>query len=427
MDEGAYSNPAIVAAINDLFVPIKVDNDRHPDINARYNMGGWPSTVFLTPDGAVLYGETYVPPERMLGVVKYIADYYAANKAEIAGQIEAHRVEKASMSPSELTAEIPASVVAAIDAGFDPRYGGFGSAPKFPHAEAILFAIEHGGLEQVVDKTLEGMSAGGMYDRFAGGFFRYSTTADWSIPHFEKMLQDNAQLSSVCLMACSATGNERWRSVALDVHRWLLAVMRDPETGTFAGSQDADGEESYYRLPLTERAKRPTPYIDRTVYADWNALAASSLVSRYKLTGEGDILEAARQGYAFVTERLEGRHYYANGEASGTRGLLGDAAALCAAATDLAEATGDGKYLADARRFADSILDDLTDAGTGAFFDRPAAEDALGALARGHIDFRLNSDACYALLRLSLACEEDRYRLASAKRVKISTPNLPRK
>ena len=260
---GTYSNPEVQKRILDGFIPIKVDNDRRPDINARYNMGGWPTTAFLTPDGDTLYGETYVPPPRMVALLDYIADLYRNSKESIleqAAQMRAQRAESEALTASDLNPDTTATVIAAIKRNFDFAYGGFGSQPKFPHPDALRLTLEEYARTQdpelrvIAEKTLHGMADGGMYDQFAGGFFRYSTTRDWSIPHFEKMLEDNAKLTSVYALASQVLDDPYYMEVVKTAHKWLLTDMRDPETGAFAGSQDADKEEAYYGQPLSVRA-----------------------------------------------------------------------------------------------------------------------------------------------------------------------------
>jgi uncharacterized protein YyaL (SSP411 family) len=285
--------------ISDNFIPIKVDNDRRPDINARYNMGGWPTTAFLTPAGATLYGETYVTPSRMIGLLDHITEVYKSSKDQIAEQtaeVSAQRMASETLNPSSLDPATTETVLVAIRRNFDPQFGGFGREPKFPHPDTLRLVLETYAatkeikLREIAEKTLHGMADGGMYDRFAGGFFRYSTTRDWSIPHFEKMLEDNAKLTSVYCLASQILEDDYYLEVVKSAHNWLLSDMRDPETGAFAGSQDADKEEAYYGEPLSVRTAMPTPYIDRTVYTNWNSLMVSALVARYKITSEVTIL-----------------------------------------------------------------------------------------------------------------------------------------
>ena len=433
---GTYSDPEVQKRILEGFIPIKVDNDRRPDINARYNMGGWPTTAFLTPDGDTLYGETYVPPPRMIALLDYIADLYRNSKESIleqAAQMRQQRAESEALTASDLDPDTTANVLKAIRRNFDPVYGGFGSQPKFPHPDALRLALEEYArtqdpeLRAVAERTLHGMADGGMYDHFAGGFFRYSTTRDWSIPHFEKMLEDNAKLTSVYALASQVLGDPYYLEVVKTAHTWLLSDMRDPETGAFAGSQDADKEEAYYGQPLDVRATLPTPFIDRTVYTGWNALMVSVLVARYKLTGESDMLEAAERTMTYICPKgkpvadvygLGMAHCYVNGVGQEPGGLLVDQNAVINAALDLYEATGNTVYKDDAEHYALFITSGLVDMDDG-FVDSLLSTEAIGDLARPKKEIGDNADAALALIRLSGFTEDAKYKQAAERALRL--------
>ena len=433
---GTYSDPEVQKRILEGFIPIKVDNDRRPDINARYNMGGWPTTAFLTPDGDTLYGETYVPPPRMIALLDYIADLYRNSKDSIleqAAQMRQQRAESEALTASDLDPDTTATVLKAIRRNFDPVYGGFGSQPKFPHPDALRLALEEYArtqdpeLRAVAERTLHGMADGGMYDHFAGGFFRYSTTRDWSIPHFEKMLEDNAKLTSVYALASQVLDDPYYLEVVKTAHTWLLSDMRDPETGAFAGSQDADKEEAYYGQPLDVRATLPTPFIDRTVYTGWNALMVSVLVARYKLTGESDMLEAAERTMTYICPKgkpvadvygLGMAHCYVNGVGQEPGGLLVDQNAVINAALDLYEATGNTVYKDDAEHYALFITSGLVDMDDG-FVDSLLSTEAIGDLARPKKEIGDNADAALALIRLSGFTEDAKYKQAAERALRL--------
>ncbi|MDQ2688483.1 MAG: DUF255 domain-containing protein, partial [Armatimonadota bacterium] len=183
---GTYSHSEVQKRIAENFIPIKVDNDRRPDVNARYNMGGWPTTTFLTPDGETLYGETYVPPNRMVALLDYMSNIWKTQRESVAEQTAQMRAQRAASEENapadDLDADTVPTVIKAIKGHFDSVHGGFGSQPKFPHPDALLLAVEQSAqtqdteLREVAVKTLRGMADGGMYDQYAGGFFRYSTT-----------------------------------------------------------------------------------------------------------------------------------------------------------------------------------------------------------------------------------------------------------
>ncbi len=442
---GTYSDPDVQRRIAAEFVPIKVDNDRRPDINARYNMGGWPTTAFLTPEGETLYGETYVPPGRMVALLDHIAGLWRTQRDEIRAQTAQARTQRAADDQPPPAAELDpntvATVTAALKRNFDSAYGGFGTHPKFPHPDALLFALEQHArtgdaeLREVAVKTMRGMAGGGMYDQYAGGFFRYSTTRDWSVPHFEKMLEDNAKLTRVYAFAAQLLGDESLMDTVRSAHGWLLSDMRDPATGAFAGSQDADKEEAYYGQPLSARATMPMPYIDRTVYAGWNALMVSSLVARYEVTGETDILATAQQAQQFLydkmsvyygkaTERdscqvlLAVRHFHADGRPQGSVGLLSDQTSFLSASLDLHEATGLPIYKRWATETADYTLALLEDRVANGFFDLSPEPDAVGELAHPKKEMGDNADAALALLRLAALTDDLTYREAAERALK---------
>jgi len=447
---GTYSNPEVQKRIQENFIPIKVDNDRRPDINARYNMGGWPTTAFLTPDGDTLYGETYVPPPRMVALLDYIADLYRNSKDDMleqAAQMRAQRAESEALSASDLDPDTTATVLKAIKRNFDFAYGGFtpssGSGqPKFPHPDALRLTLEEyartgdAELRVIAEKTLHGMADGGMYDQFAGGFFRYSTTRDWSIPHFEKMLEDNAKLTAVYALASQVLDDPYYLQVVKSAHHWLLSDMCDPTTGAFAGSQDADKEEAYYGQPLSVRATLPTPFIDRTVYTGWNALMVSALAARYKVTGEAEILDAASNTLRFLIESVSTcygevneadttdiltamYHFHTQEGAQGSIGLLSDQTALICATLDLYQATGDALCRRWAEEAADYIVTALEDKDAGGFFDLAPDPNAIGELARPKKEIGDNADAALALIRLSGFTEDAQYRQAGERALRL--------
>ena len=437
MHTGTYINDEVKQRIADHFIPIKVDNDRRPDINARYNMGGWPSTVFLNPNGEILYGETYVHPERMISLLDYIADFYTNKKDQLSAQTEdirARRAETEATTLQSIDPETSAEVAASLNRNFDAVYGGFGKEPKFPHPAALLFAIERSvtyGDKQmriIVERTLEGMAGGGMYDKYAGGFFRYSTTRDWSVPHFEKMLEDNARLIAVYAASAAAFDDDKYIKVADSVRGWLVDVMLNSVTGMFSGSQDADEEERYYGEPLDIRATMPTPYIDPTVYCSWNALAISGFTRSYQVAGDASLLATAIKGYDFLKQRLTHingdatdwnaalttQRYLSNNVPEGTKALLVDQTEFANAALTLYETTSEPAYLLDAAHAANTIVDTLI-ADSGGFMDVAPLPDAIGELARPSIELQENSEAALMLLRLSTITGIPKYRLAAEK------------
>ncbi len=425
MDETTYSHAGIIDLINREYVPIRVDNDVRPDINQRYNMGGWPSTAFLTSSGDILTGATYLPPDQMADALTKIATYYRTNQPEIATRVLEARKRTGSAvarSAASLDDELVDSVLAAVTAAYDPEYGGFGSAPKFPQTDAILLLLEQAQLRSDPElrhravHTLEQMAGGGTYDHVEGGFFRYSTTQDWSVPHFEKMLEDHAGL----VLGLSLAGIE---TVLDSTTGYLDRVLREPKTGLYAGSQDAD--EHYYSMDADERAQRPAPYVDRRVYTSWNAaLAIGYLDAALRLDRP-----ALREHAAKQLERLF-RDAYRRGQgmthAEGVGGQLADQVWSLWAALRAHQAGLGDQWMPAALDLAVNLDEVYGDPNLGGFFDH-ARTDSLGRLAEPIKPLVENSIAAMALVELDiLAGDPAAPFLVRARRSLESVAALPR-
>jgi uncharacterized protein len=397
MDETTYSRPDVIDIINREYVPVRVDNDVRPDINQRYNMGGWPTTAFLTSSGDILTGGTYLPPDQMASALTRVASYYRANQAEIAGQVlEARRRSAAELArgAGALDARLVDGVLDSVKRAYDPEYGGFGPAPKFPQTDALLLLLEQSMLREEPElrrmavHTLERMTRGGTYDQVEGGFFRYSTTQDWSVPHFEKMLEDHGGL----VLALSLAGMTAELDRTMD---YLDRVLRDPQTGLYAGSQDAD--EHYYSLDADGRAALPPPYVDRRVFTAWNAGLLVAYLDVAVRHDRPPILEAAR---AWLDALL--RHAETSREEEGAPQLLGDQAWLLLATMRAFEAGLGSSLLQTATALADRMQPLFADSERGGYFDHAGGQD-LGRLGDRIKPLAENSVAAIALLELAAA------------------------
>ena len=285
MDGESYEDPAVAELLNRDFVCIKVDRDERPDVDARYQravqalsgQGGWPLTAFLTPEGEVFVGGTYFPPDNnaygrpgFRRVLMEIARAFREEQERIttnAHAIRAHVVQTLDEAkPGVVSADLVSGAADQMAKLFDVRYGGFGSAPKFPHPAAIEFLLarwhdSRGGLawqREIVEKTLTGMARGGVRDHLGGGFHRYSVDERWIVPHFEKMSYDNSELLHAYLSAYQAFGTPLFKEVATGIVDWVLEVMADKEHGAFATSQDADltfGDDGDYWTWTVDEAK----------------------------------------------------------------------------------------------------------------------------------------------------------------------------
>jgi uncharacterized protein len=266
MERESFEDPAVAAFLNEHFISIKVDREERPDLDQIYmtavqlltKQGGWPMSMFLTPSLKPFYGGTYFPPQDAYGrpsfrrLLESLADAWKSRRAEVDGSADNITEHVRLAGALEITADsldpqILSRVVPALSRGFDAVHGGFGSAPKFPHAlelQLLLRIWQKTGDEtslQMVSQSLDHMARGGIYDHLGGGFHRYSTDERWLAPHFEKMLYDNALLSMVYLEAFQSTGKTLYREVVVDTLDYVLREMTSPE-GAFFSTQDADSE-----------------------------------------------------------------------------------------------------------------------------------------------------------------------------------------
>ena len=268
MERESFENEEIAAVMNDLFINIKVDREERPDLDEIYmnaiqimtRQGGWPMTVFLTPDLKPFYGGTYYPPTDRYGrpgfpkVMHAVAEAFSDQNVQVlqqADQITTHLAQMGNVVDPhdyELTEELMQNAFQQYRSQFDSQHGGFGNAPKFPPSMGLPFLLRywhHSGNAnalEMVELTLEKMARGGMYDQLGGGFHRYSTDAHWLVPHFEKMLYDNAQLVVAYFEAYQATQKPFYRDIATETLDYVLREMYDPENGGFYSTQDADSE-----------------------------------------------------------------------------------------------------------------------------------------------------------------------------------------
>lgn len=382
MDETSYSDRAVIDLINKRFVPVRVDSDRNPDINRRYNQGGWPTTAFLDARGTLLAGATYIPPEAMRAALERISELYANHEIEVAEQDPDH------LFPAAKTVGLDLGMVeesgAQILRAWDRAHGGLGREPKFPQTEALALALElyadEGNTEYLVfaRTSLEAMIRGNLLDKVEGGFFRYSTTRDWSIPHYEKMLSDNAGLVSVLLKAYNATGAEIFRRTAGETADFIVRTLSDGAS-RFYGSQDAD--ERYYLLGAAERAGLSPPPVDTTVYSDLAARAAVSLLAEGTALGRPEHVALALSSLEFLWSESylpgEGMAHYHDGRAH-RRGLLHDNVEAAAAFLSAFAHGGGNHHLERAGSLLRIVMDDHWDGERSLFLDTAPGSNLPG-------------------------------------------------
>ena len=369
MDETTYSDLSVIAFINENFIPVRVDEDRRPDVDSLYNQGGWPSTVVLTAEGAVISGGTYIPPDGMLPWLAQSSALHAQQKGKSETAIGKKEVEEpikekgGSPDRNDIT-----RIMQMIQASHDDEYGGFGSGQKFPNPDAVDFLLAEyvrdrdDIVKKIITTTLDHMASGEIFDAVAGGFFRYATRPDWSEPHYEKMLDSNAGIIRNYATANRILGDSTYRKIMLSTMNYLMTYLYDRKSGAFFGSQDAD--ETYYRKK--ERRGLKPPFVDRTIYADSNAQMIMALLAVSDATGSREYLRMARKTADFITSALytpkEGiYHYHLEGKKF-ANGMLSDNVLFGLALIDLYNATGERSYI--------RLADDLAHHVINRFYDK---------------------------------------------------------
>jgi uncharacterized protein len=454
MAHESFEDAEVAQAVNTGFVAVKVDREERPDIDAVYmaattaltGQGGWPMTCFLTPTGEPFYCGTYFPREQLLQLLAAVSDAWAGQRSEVdaTGWRVASRLREISApaTPVAIGESALAAAVTSLQARFDRGRGGFGAAPKFPPSMVLEFLLRHhartgsGPALEMAERTCEAMARGGIYDQLGGGFARYAVDAGWVVPHFEKMLYDNAQLLRVYTHLWRATGRRLPRRVALETAEFLLRDLRTPE-GAFASALDADttGVEglTYVWTPqqladvlgeddgrlaadllsvtpsgtfehgtstlqlardpvddgwwaaakerlLAARDRRPQPARDDKVVTSWNGLAIAGLSDAGALFQEPRLVEAATAcaDHILDTHWSEGRlaRTSRGGRRGTAHGVADDYGNLAEGLLALHQATGNARWLEAAGEVLESSLERFT-APEGGFYDSAVDAEQL--------------------------------------------------
>jgi uncharacterized protein YyaL (SSP411 family) len=492
MERECFEDEAIAAQMNEHFVCVKVDREERPDVDAIYmeavqlmtGHGGWPLNVFVTPEQVPFYAGTYFPPEPRHGlpswpmVLKAVAEAWATKRGDIRAQNEAMaarlagaaRLQSAQAPPGEQVLE---DAVAELRSQFDAADGGWGGAPKFPASSTIEFLLRRGERTMTI-YTLRSMASGGIHDQVGGGFARYSVDSTWTVPHFEKMLYDNALLARAYLHGWQVGGDPILRRTAQETLDWSLREMTGPE-GAFYSALDADSEgvegkfyvwsidelravlgddadeaiawfgasergnfdganilESRGAEPAPEarqriraallqaRSQRIRPGLDDKRLTAWNALMISALAEAGAVLEREDYLAAARRAAAFVLEEMrspEGHllRTYNAGEAK-LNAYLEDHAFLLEALLTLYEATFEPRWFHAARELGDAMIERFEDPERGGFFQTSSDHEQLVARRKEIDDSPIpsgQSSAAFGLLRLAALTGEARYEQAA--------------
>jgi uncharacterized protein YyaL (SSP411 family) len=487
MERESFEDDRVAGFMNEHFVPVKLDREERPDLDAIYmeacqamtGQGGWPLNVFLTPEQVPFYAGTYFPPEDMRGmpswsrVLEAVSEAWSQRRDEIraGGERIARSLQGgALLTPSDdpIDAGGLDEAVRGLEGAYDAVNGGFGAAPKFPPASAIELLLRRGET-RMTSHTLHAMAAGGMYDQVGGGFARYSVDERWLVPHFEKMLYDNALLARAYLHGWQVTGEELSRRVCCETLDWALREMRGPEGGFMSaldadsegeegrfyvwtpaqlrevlGDADADAAIAYFgvteagnfegsniltrgsdeperlaeiRIALYDaRAKRVWPGLDDKRLASWNALTISALADAGAILEREDYLDAARGCAAFLLDSMRGDdgrllRTWKDGAAK-LNGYLEDHAYMVEALISLYEATFEPRWFASARELADFTIAHFADEQNGGFFETADYHERLVARRKDLEDNPIpagNSSAAYGLLRLAALTGEHDY------------------
>jgi uncharacterized protein YyaL (SSP411 family) len=507
MERESFEDETTAQLLNHEFVAIKVDREERPELDAIYmdavqqmtGSGGWPLTVFLTPDGLPFYGGTYFPSEPRHGLPSFrqvlagVADAWRQRRGEVeaaGAQIAAaiaRRVESSGADGGRPAPGLLEAAVSALEADFDAHHGGWGGAPKFPQPMTIEFLLrEHVRTGDVrplamARRTLDAMAAGGIFDQLGGGFARYSTDARWLVPHFEKMLYDNAQLARVYVHAWQLTDAPTYRAVAQATVEFMRRDMSAPEGG-FISSLDADtggvegasytwtraqieavlgadaadfaraygvtdsgnwegtnvlaraagvDDEQFAsaraRL-LAARNQRPQPARDDKLLAAWNGLAIAALAEAARAFERADWAADAARAADLMLSRLrdaDGRlmRSWRDGRASG-RAVLEDHSHLAAGLLALYETDFNERWFVAARDLVETVLAHFADPA-GGFFDTADDHEALIARPKGVQDNALpsgNAMAASVLQRLAALTGEPRYGTAAERALALAVP-----
>ncbi|TMI10844.1 MAG: thioredoxin domain-containing protein [Betaproteobacteria bacterium] len=508
MAHESFEDPAVAAVMNRLFVNVKVDREERPDLDQIYQSahqmlaqrpGGWPLTMFLSPDGTPFFGGTYFPRAARFGLPGFpelcerIAALWRDKQPDIARQNS--EVQKAlartlPRRPSrrpELSRDLLRAVLDSLRASFDPRFGGFGAAPKFPHPTDLELCLRKGETD-IAHTTLKRMCEGGIYDQLGGGFSRYSVDAQWMIPHFEKMLYDNGPLLSLLADAWLVTGERLYARCAEETAGWIMREMQSPEGGYYS-SLDADSEheegkfyvwsrdeaqaaltgEEYAVLSphfgldqppnfenrhwhlhvarpvepgkegilerakqklFAARAKRVRPGRDEKVLVSWNALAIRGMAHAGRVLGREPWIASARRALEFIRSRMwrDGRLLATSKDGHAhLAAYLDDYAYLMAALIELLQGEFSLQDLEFAEQLAEVLLAQFEDAEGGGFFFTARDHEALIHRPKPGYDNATpsgNAVAAWGLGRLAGLTGEQRYAAAAERTLELFYPMM---
>jgi uncharacterized protein YyaL (SSP411 family) len=524
MEHESFEDEETARIMNEHFVNIKVDMEERPDVDRIYmdfvqlttGRGGWPLNVFLTPDKLPFFGGTYFPPDRRYNMPSFqqvllsIDEAWRTKRDELlhsANDVlgEMRRIGIAEFSPIGLNLDQLDSAFVSFTRSFDHTNGGFGGAPKFPSSMALEFLLRYykrtkdeTALE-IVKKTCDKMAHGGIYDQLGGGFHRYAVDAVWLVPHFEKMLYDNAQLIRIYLHLFQATKDEFYKRIAVETLEYVKREMTDAQGG-FYSTQDADSEgvegkffvwtpaeieeilgaedaqifNFYYdvseegnfeeknilnvnytisatatalkiseerltevlergrKMLFEEREKRIKPFRDEKILTAWNGLMLAAFAEASAILDNQDYLEIAKRNADFILENLQKDGYllrtWKDGQAK-LNAYLEDYADFADGLTELYQASGETKYLQEAKRLTDLMITEFWDAEAGAFYFTANNHEELLIRTKDYYDNATpsgNSAAADVLLKLAKLAGEEKYEKFAVTVLRLVAPQIRR-
>ena len=422
MDDTSYSDPDVQAILDRDFVAVRVDNDHRPDINSRYNVGGWPTTAFLTPHGGLVGGATYLPPDQFLAMLSELKEAYRADKPQLYTQARdlLHRRRDQSRrfaAGPEADKGLSDRIARTVAGAYDPLNGGFGEEPKFSNPGILRFVIHmlrttgEDFYAAMVRKTLDQMAGSPVRDTTDGGFFRHAAQADWSDPQREKLLEDNLNLARCYLDAWLLLDEPRYRVVAEETIDYVLDQLYDPAVPGFRGSQGA--HSAYFALSAPERTKTGPPPPDPSCYVSGNGLAAAVLLDASWKLGREDLVDTAlpvlERLYEMSADSGFSHVYTEEGPGEGPA-FLADWAWLLTGMVQGHSSTARPVYLDRAVETARVLVDKFFDSERGGFFDIEADEQALGHMQVREKPLAENVAAVEALVRLYQVTRNEDYR-----------------
>ena len=420
MERKVFVDPNVARLLAERFVAVRVDKDRRPDIDARYSKGGWPTLAWLDDGGELLGADNYLGPAELAARLELVSESYARDRDAIRARMTSAEPESASAGPrSEARTRLPAAepalspqiveqVTRTLVETADPVHGGWGREHKFPHPEALDFLLIRwsqtgdASILGLVRRTLRRMEEGEIHDKVEGGFYRYATQPDWSGPNHEKMLDSNALRLHAYLEAYQALGEESFRQTARGVLGWMQSTLLDRTTRAFKGSQDASPAYAHLST-LAARKELGAPACDPTIFANWNAMAVSSLLKGAVVLDAPELRDQALATLDFLLEALYDQrtgvyHFY-----DGTfhlPGLLTDQAYVLRALVDAVQLAGENRYLEKATHLAHLTIESHRSPG-GAYYDTLHDPGARGGLRQRQLSILENSVMAEVLLRIS--------------------------